>query len=772
MAFIVVVIFMPEQVAQAAGFDPGVIWQKPAFAAGALAARTFAPGYANKDLNSLDIPLTIKQILKDVSNKPVDAIQLSPTVTIKLGKPLKLSSQRIEEIYNWLKGKTCGSKALYELLNYQGVKTTEQDIAVFALTVDILNGITKPEGNPEVIKSSLYALSRVSEFFGLKLYAVKINTSLRANVVSEAISKGLASSPSAPSNDILEQMPTPFIAHFKDEHYVLVTNITADKVYYIEEHKEEFLPKDKFLAEFSGYALTQTANSGTQLTDAQAMKIMGARSSRRDKAMDTFGLVGAGAMFATTKISNQSWSTFARNYAVTYAAPKLLKTIGFNNTISNIGGAFVSGAVLSGMDYKWDRKAMLSQAATWGVAAAVQEYGYSRSWDKKMFVGATNLASNILGDITLKKLSGNSFGVYQYGDESRPAYRSGNTLVGNGLPKYIDMDSFKANIYPGAREYIGDAARLLIEDKMGNHDFAKGLGTVASGIISGGSAKDVLMGSVVQGVTSVALTRATQDIMGLGPYAGSIASLYFTATLRGQFSQIEGQGSRSDLTKYILKGNIQQAIGGFFSGGMATLNPAGNLYYNSAPNARFAANMLDFNRTANGLPSTTWTRDDWNQHAANPSWRPDNSGFFPALLNRFVSNVHYQAADNVTGLLMDKINDISWAKQNGTWNRKKWETDSIKRLGLVSDKEGKRIGSTNDKRLVPEALKVSYRTTAPYWNMDSFTFDPTGQAKVKGKIKVNGAELIPIAEVSSRGIGLHVLLEKPLEGVGVKYSAP
>ncbi len=85
VAFIVVVIFMPEQVAQAAGFDPGVIWQKPAMAAGALAARTFAPGYT-KDLNSLDIPLTVKQILKDVSNKPVDAIQLSPTVTIKLDK--------------------------------------------------------------------------------------------------------------------------------------------------------------------------------------------------------------------------------------------------------------------------------------------------------------------------------------------------------------------------------------------------------------------------------------------------------------------------------------------------------------------------------------------------------------------------------------------------------------------------------------------------------------------------------------------------------------
>jgi len=101
-----------------------------------------------------------------------------------LDKPLNITAQRIEEIYNWLKGKPCGAKALYDFLAYQGIQVADQDVAVVALTIDILNDVVKPEGNPKVIKNSLYALSKASEFFGLKLYPVKLSTTnyeLRTN---------------------------------------------------------------------------------------------------------------------------------------------------------------------------------------------------------------------------------------------------------------------------------------------------------------------------------------------------------------------------------------------------------------------------------------------------------------------------------------------------------------------------------------------------------------------------------------------------------------
>ncbi|MDD4953772.1 MAG: cysteine peptidase family C39 domain-containing protein, partial [Candidatus Omnitrophica bacterium] len=252
VAFLVVAVFLPEQVAQAVEYDWRVIWQKPAAPLGA-----FAPSYL-KDARQMDIPLTIKNILKDIAGKPVNAIQISPTLSIELEKPLNITTQRIEEIYNWLKGRPCGAKAFFDYLNYKGAQVVEQDVAVMALTIDILNGVVKPEGDPKIIKNSLFALSKVSEFFKNKAYPVKIGA----------------------DQIIAGTIPVPFIAHFKGDHYVLVTRIDGDKVYFSDEHKEEYLPLEKFLAKFSGYALVTKLSSNnsvyTLLSDAEARTVLGA----------------------------------------------------------------------------------------------------------------------------------------------------------------------------------------------------------------------------------------------------------------------------------------------------------------------------------------------------------------------------------------------------------------------------------------------------------------------------------------------------------------
>ncbi|MFA5145726.1 MAG: cysteine peptidase family C39 domain-containing protein, partial [Candidatus Omnitrophota bacterium] len=251
VAFIVVAVFLPEQVAQAVEYDWRVLWQKP----GSLTP--YSPNLT-KDLRQLDIPIAIRNILKDISGKPINAIKISPTLTINLEKPLNISKQRIEEIYNWLVGKPCGSKALYDFLAYKGVAAQEQDIAVMALTTDILSGVLKPEGNPKVIKNSLYALSRASEFFGAKLYPVKLDLKQELSQKENAL-------------------VLPFIAHLKGDHYILVTRITDEKIYFADEHKEEFLPKGKFLDKFSGYALVPLFPVQAQLlSDKEAQGIKGA----------------------------------------------------------------------------------------------------------------------------------------------------------------------------------------------------------------------------------------------------------------------------------------------------------------------------------------------------------------------------------------------------------------------------------------------------------------------------------------------------------------
>ncbi|MFA5350144.1 MAG: cysteine peptidase family C39 domain-containing protein, partial [Candidatus Omnitrophota bacterium] len=305
VAFVVAAVFLPEQVAQAVEYDWRVLWNKPAI--GLPSQNTFAPSYL-KNVQTINIPQAVKSILKDIANKPVTSIKISDNLTIDLDKPLKMSNQRIDELYNWLIGKPCGSKALYDLLSYKGVKVEEQDIAVFALTIDILNDVVKPEGNPKVIKNSLYALSKASEFFGLKLSPAKIDS-------------------------LQDNLPTPFIAHLNGGHYVLITKVSNEKIYFLDEHQEEFLPLEKFLQDFSGYALIPGLSpQGTvALTDSEAKKVLGARSNKN------------GYADITSLFEEPSNSDLMLGLGITVAACAVSSYFGNSSFISAFGqGAFYS----------------------------------------------------------------------------------------------------------------------------------------------------------------------------------------------------------------------------------------------------------------------------------------------------------------------------------------------------------------------------------------------------------------------------------------------
>ncbi|HAH21303.1 MAG TPA: hypothetical protein DCL49_10425, partial [Candidatus Omnitrophica bacterium] len=171
--------------------------------------------------------------------------------------------------------------------------------AVLALAVDILNDVVKPEGNPKIIKTSLFALAKTSEFFNHKLVPIKLNNSINsANLI------------------------TPFIAHFKAEHYVLVTRLSQEKIYFIDEHQEEFLPLDKFQEQFSGYALIQGLSpQGTDpemsvavpLSEAEAKAILGARSVKSGSnkinwgkwAMQTGIMIGASMVLSGVRFGGK-----------------------------------------------------------------------------------------------------------------------------------------------------------------------------------------------------------------------------------------------------------------------------------------------------------------------------------------------------------------------------------------------------------------------------------------------------------------------------------
>ncbi|MGE5197099.1 MAG: cysteine peptidase family C39 domain-containing protein, partial [Deltaproteobacteria bacterium] len=374
VAFIVIAVFLPEQVAQAAQYDWRVLWQR------STPAAFIPPTLKDKNLSQADIPLAVRGILNDISGKPIKTINISPTVAIELEKPLNISKERIDQIYNWLQGRPCGSKALYDLLTYSGIQAAEQDIAVMALTIDILNNVTKPEGNPKVIKTSLYALSKASEFFGLKLYPVKLDF----NSISKSI--------------------TPFIAHLQGEHYILVNRITDDKVYYIDEHKEEFLPKERFLKDFSEYALISNPTSDIEiLSEKEAKEILGAGITTDDNYVYDngwayekitlpwfkgigitdallglgmtvgMGLLTGGAGGMLSGIYASQFSTIASNFAIAAGAdPRTAMLVGMG------AGGFASGGLSGSGVWSWSGalKGMgmgaLQGATTIGLQAAFQ----------------------------------------------------------------------------------------------------------------------------------------------------------------------------------------------------------------------------------------------------------------------------------------------------------------------------------------------------------------------------------------------------------------
>ena len=387
VAFIIVAVFLPEQVAQAVEYDWRVLWHKPVVG-------TIAPSYL-KDINSIDTALAIRNILQDIANKPITAIKVSSNLTINLDKPLKMSNQKIDEIFEWLKGRPCGSQALFDYLNYTGSKATEQDIAILALTVDILNGMVKPEGNPEVIKTSLFALSKTSEFFGQKLYPVKLDL----NKLDRKID------------------PTPFIAHVDGDHYVLVTRISEDKVYYSDNHKEEFLPKEKFLKEFTGYALTSKLAAAVEISASQAKAILG---SGRNPGRYS---------------NNVNWSKWSKNMStmiVNLAVGMVSSSLsgGIKNLPSNLVNNFGSN-LLSGV------KAM---TINYAVQSYVSGLGAKNNWSS----GRTALVGSFLG--------GFAAGVSTSMSSANKAYTGEATKVAQNLN--VNSGYYTSNPLPASPSNI------------------------------------------------------------------------------------------------------------------------------------------------------------------------------------------------------------------------------------------------------------------------------------------------------------------------------
>ncbi|MDD5465686.1 MAG: hypothetical protein PHP73_05050, partial [Candidatus Omnitrophica bacterium] len=332
VAFVVIAVFLPEQAAQAMGYDPTTIWNHSYFVnQGKNGFLTYLvadnikrslDSLSYKQLNQVQLdknlvietaPLKESETIAKVSapikgdqsnffgkignalqsgsvsifrlltsglkkdSSPDQSLPTTRQGTASSQKPsLYLTGSVVKQINLWLKDpktqvdNNCGINALNALFVQSGIKVTREELATRAIMVDFLSGNLR-EFKGE-LALSLFALQKTAASFGLKTALVKIPAS--------ALNQGDGSVFLTPNSGKIEPSPlfqvVPFITYLLSEHFVLVTRVTEDKVYYKEDKEEANMPKEIFLKGFTGNCLVLADSVSLRGSEATPVSLRGA----------------------------------------------------------------------------------------------------------------------------------------------------------------------------------------------------------------------------------------------------------------------------------------------------------------------------------------------------------------------------------------------------------------------------------------------------------------------------------------------------------------
>ncbi len=232
IAALVVLVFLPEQASWAMGYDPTILW-----------APKQLMGTGQEGYVSNFVAENIKRSLDFLANKPLQKIKISENLVVDgVDNPKDkkvISVREVKKIYDWLRSSStqvsnyCGVYALNNFLKYRQKTANQYELTLQVVMVDILSGNIKDYKGQ--LRSTLFAIQKVAGGFGFELEAFKVKPQ---ELIDEALNK-----------------LTPFIAHLNSEHFILVTRITPEKIYYLEKEKEEFIAKEEVPEKFSGYML-------------------------------------------------------------------------------------------------------------------------------------------------------------------------------------------------------------------------------------------------------------------------------------------------------------------------------------------------------------------------------------------------------------------------------------------------------------------------------------------------------------------------------------
>jgi len=253
IAIVVLAVFIPDQVSWAFSYNPAVLWgEKAGMVRFAQPGIDLPQPAAQKAVSQ--VPQSVEYLLKQLAGKErsrllinVDPQSAMPLPFVKpsaveLDTRAGFTKERIDGIVQWLSQPdihllNCAVYSLKDILDAQNKSRSLDELAVLAVSVDLISDIIKV-GDPK-FKTTLFALRKVGDALGTGFVSIK----------------------TAPE-DVLK-LQTPFIAHFKNEHFVTVKKVEGDKVYVADLGQEQAIDRFAFEQNADGFAYAAKPQEGT-----------------------------------------------------------------------------------------------------------------------------------------------------------------------------------------------------------------------------------------------------------------------------------------------------------------------------------------------------------------------------------------------------------------------------------------------------------------------------------------------------------------------------
>ena len=202
---------------------------------------------------------------------------------LNIYNPQILAQDGFDALVSYLKNQAgsifnCASFALGTMLGF----ANDARLAATAIILDILNGVLIPSAQG-ILKTSLFALQTVAAAIkNITLHAVQITI------------------------DELYNIATPFIAHIRNVHYVVVTKVMGGIVTYLDNTRRVFTESIlDFADKWKGVVLTTEKLEGAkELSEAEQKAIRGAGLEPADYGFTTGGTEGGTVVLDAVDVYN------------------------------------------------------------------------------------------------------------------------------------------------------------------------------------------------------------------------------------------------------------------------------------------------------------------------------------------------------------------------------------------------------------------------------------------------------------------------------------